>query len=202
MAYPWVFPSDNTGVRTTPVLAKIIREEIGRWDTDPGGDATWNNLGNGFETYFTTAARVGIDPETVLIRLKKRIAQTALPNLWIPQSGGLTETLSGVPSCINEMLLQSYEGMIRLFPAWPASRDARFDSLRTYGAFLVSSEKRNGTVQWVNILSEKGRICRIENPWPGQEPVVRCDRRKIAAEEKGQDLMFPTEAGRTYSLEL
>ncbi|MCX6226957.1 MAG: trehalose hydrolase, partial [Bacteroidia bacterium] len=168
-AYVFGFPGGVSGVKTDPVLADILCKEIGRWGTNPGGDADWNNLGNGIETYFTTAVRVGYDPKTIIARLKERIDKTALPNLWIPQSGGLTETLSAVPSCINEMLLQGFEGMIRIFPAWPAGRDARFENLRTWGAFLVSSEQKNGIVQFIKITSEKGRDCAVENPWPGRQ---------------------------------
>jgi alpha-L-fucosidase 2 len=202
MAYPWVFPSDITGVKTDSVFAEILRKEIGRWDTDPGGDATWNNLGNGFETYFTTAVRVGYDPEAIITKLKERIAKTALPNLWIPQSGGLTETLSAVPSCINEMLLQSYEGMIRLFPAWPAERDASFYNLRTYGAFLVSASKKGDVVQNVKIVSEKGRTCTFENPWPGKTPLITENGKPISASVNGNEFTFQTEARKEYSVGL
>ncbi|GAO44537.1 glycosyl hydrolase family 95 catalytic domain-containing protein [Flavihumibacter petaseus] len=197
-AYAWVFPSDITGVRSTPEFAEILRKEIGRWDSLPGGDATWNNLGNGFETYFTTAIRVGYDPEAVITKLKERIAKTALPNFWVQQSGGLTETLSAVPSCINEMLLQSYEGMIRVFPAWPGE-NARFHHLRTYGAFLVSSEKQAGTVRQVTINSEKGRPCSVENPWNTALSVTE-DGKPLIATVNGNVYTFPTKAGSTYQL--
>jgi alpha-L-fucosidase 2 len=202
MAYPWVFPSDITGVRTNPVFAEILSKEIGRWDTDPGGDASWNNLGNGIETYFTTAVRVGYDPDKVISKLKERITKTALPNLWVPQSGGLTETLSAIPSCINEMLLQSYEGMIRLFPAWPADRDARFENLRTYGAFLVTAEKKEGIVKNVKIESERGRSCTVENPWPGKIPVITQSGKEIVPTVKGSDYRFNTVAGKVYELRM
>jgi len=202
MAYPWVFPSDITGVMTDPVFAEILRKEIGRWDTDPGGDATWNNLGNGFETYFTTAVRLGYDPEAIITKLKARIAKTTLPNLWIPQSGGLTETLSAVPSCINEMLLQSYEGMIRVFPAWPVNRDASFENLRAYGAFLVSAEQMGGDVTNIKILSEKGRICTFKNPWPGKTLVISESGKPISSSVNKDEYTFQTEAGKTYELSL
>jgi len=198
MAYPWVFPSDITGVKTNPDFAEILRKEIERWDSNPGGDATWNNLGNGFETYFTTAVRVGYDPEAVITKLKERIKKTALPNLWVPQSGGLTETLSGIPSCINEMLLQGYEGMIRVFPAWPVQRDASFENLRTYGAFIVSASKKNGMVQYVKLHSEKGLDCKLENPWPGKQIVVHEQGNLIQHVLKENTILFPTIAGKEY----
>lgn len=202
MAYPLVFPSDITGVKTTPEFAEMLQKEIGRWDTNPGGDANWNNTGNGFETYFTSAIRLGYDPEAVILKLKERIAKTAQPNLWIPQSGGLTETLSAVPSCINEMLLQGYEGMIRVFPAWPVGKDARFWNLRTYGAFLISSERKNGTVQYIRITSEKGRECTFKNPWKGQTPSITENGKSIHPKIKGDLFTFPTQSGKIYMVSL
>jgi hypothetical protein len=72
------------------------------------------------------------------------------------------------------MLMQSYEGIIRMFPNWNKQKDASFKTLRAYGAFLVSSKLEKGNVQYVDLESEKGRVCVMENPWPGRKiKVVR-----------------------------
>lgn len=171
MMHGLVFPSGACGANTDAAFAKVLLDEVYRWDTDTINhsyllkDAKWDNLGNGFETYFTAAARLGYNGDRLLVELKKRIAKTSLPNLWIEQAGGGIETLSAVPSCVNEMLLQGYEGIVRVFPVWPKEKEASFDNLRTHGAFLVSSSCKNGEVQSVTILSEQGRLCKIENPW-------------------------------------
>jgi alpha-L-fucosidase 2 len=70
---------------------------------------------------------------------------------------------------IQEMLLQSHTGVLRIFPAVPVSwKDAAFDLLRAYGAFLVSARRRNGGVTDVRIVSEKGGLLKLENPFaPG-----------------------------------
>ena len=69
-------------------------------------------------------------------------------------------------AAVQEMLLQSYSGTIRLFPAVPAAwQDASFETLRAEGAFLVSAERRGGVVQRVEIVSERGGACRLENPF-------------------------------------
>lgn len=44
-------------------------------------------------------------------------------------------------------------------------KNAKFTNLRTYGAFLVSSSCKDGEIEYVTIVSEKGRTCKIENPW-------------------------------------
>jgi hypothetical protein len=68
---------------------------------------------------------------------------------------------------IQEMLLQSHAGVVRVFPAVPAAwKDVSFDSLRTYGAFLVSAKKKAGNVTEVRVRSEKGGRFRLENPFP------------------------------------
>jgi alpha-L-fucosidase 2 len=69
---------------------------------------------------------------------------------------------------IQEMLLQSHAGPIRIFPAVPASwMDISFHSLRAQGAFLVSAEKKGGRVEEVSIRSERGGRLRLENPFTG-----------------------------------
>ena len=63
-----------------------------------------------------------------------------------------------IPVVINECLLQSYTGELRLFPNWSkANGNARFQTLRAVGAFLVSAEYREGKVRWVRITSEAGQ---------------------------------------------
>jgi len=70
-------------------------------------------------------------------------------------------------SCAEaELLLQSVGDIVRVFPAWPADRDARFTNLRAQGGVLVSAEQRNGPVQDVTITSTVGGTLRLLSPWP------------------------------------
>ena len=69
-------------------------------------------------------------------------------------------------SAIQEMLIQSHTGVVRLFPAIPENwEDAAFENLRTYGAFLLSADMKNGNVEQVIIHSEKGGEVLLENPF-------------------------------------
>jgi alpha-L-fucosidase 2 len=78
------------------------------------------------------------------------------------------ETLSILAEAVNEMLLQSWDQTIRVFPATPAEWPAAF-TLRATGGFMVSSEReRGGPAKYVLITSELGNECRLANPWPGQ----------------------------------
>lgn len=67
---------------------------------------------------------------------------------------------------VQEVLLQSHTGTIRLFPAIPADwKEVSFDRLRAIGAFVVSAERKAGKTVEVEILSEKGGMLRLANPF-------------------------------------
>jgi len=68
-------------------------------------------------------------------------------------------------SGLQEMLIQSHTGIIKIFPAIPTSwEEASFKNLRTEGAFLVSANLVNGKVAWIEIRAEKDGICRLTDP--------------------------------------
>jgi alpha-L-fucosidase 2 len=70
---------------------------------------------------------------------------------------------------LQEMLLQSHGGTIRVFPAIPDTwKDVSFTTLRAEGAFLVSAQRINGNTKSVEIVSEKGGRCRLISPFSGK----------------------------------
>jgi len=103
-----------------------------------------------------------------------------------------------IPVVINECLLQSYTGELRFFPNWSkANGNARFQTLRAVGAFLVSAEYREGMVRWIRITSESGQRLRIINPWRTNVVVTRNGAREVV---QGEHLELPTHAGETLEL--
>lgn len=71
---------------------------------------------------------------------------------------------------IQEMLLQSHDGVVRLFPAIPASwENVSFTNLRAIGAFVVSAELKEGRLIKATVHAEKGGMLRIQ--LPGSEEV-------------------------------
>jgi alpha-L-fucosidase 2 len=101
---------------------------------------------------------------------------------------------------LQEMLLQSYSGTIRLFPAIPATwKDVSFKTLRAEGAFLISAERRNGTTQRVEVIAEKGGLLRLENPFPeASDAIAGIDASH--AKVDGKDLMIQTSPGQKLVL--
>ena len=81
------------------------------------------------------------------------------------RSGAWTESL-GVIAPLQEMMLQSWDGALRVFPAWPKDLDAKYTDFRAEGAFLVSAAWSDGRVANLEIRSEKDATCRLYPPWP------------------------------------
>ena len=77
-------------------------------------------------------------------------------------------------SGIHEMLLQSHTGIIRLFPAIPASwMDVSFDKLRAEGAFLVSANRENGKITRVELSAVKSGTLYLADPFAeGPDEIV------------------------------
>lgn len=69
---------------------------------------------------------------------------------------------------VQEMLLQSHTGIVRIFPAIPDSwKNVSFEKLRATGAFVISAERKDGRTKRVRILSEKGCKLRMALPFEG-----------------------------------
>ena len=70
---------------------------------------------------------------------------------------------------IQEMLLQSHTGIVRVFPAIPRGwNDVAFDNLRAVGGFLVSAVRKDGKVVRLRVYSEQGGNLKIASPVDGR----------------------------------
>lgn len=98
-----------------------------------------------------------------------------LPNTFYMEGRGLNpviETPLSAATSITDMLLQSWHGTIRVFPAVPDSwKDCAFEALRAEGGFDVSARMSDGKVEWVRIYNDAGNTCRVYLPY-WSEPVV------------------------------
>ncbi|KAA9036282.1 hypothetical protein FW778_18765 [Ginsengibacter hankyongi] len=67
---------------------------------------------------------------------------------------------------LQEMLLQSYSGVIEIFPAIPASwKEVSFNNLRAEGAFLISAVKTSGTIDEVKVRAEQEGTLHLKLPF-------------------------------------
>ena len=66
---------------------------------------------------------------------------------------------------IHELLLQSHQGFIEIFPALPSDwQNVSFKDLRTEGAFLVSAELKKGIIQEVQITATADGLLALKAP--------------------------------------
>ena len=89
-----------------------------------------------------------------------------LPNTFYVESQGknpVIETPLSAAASLTELLIQSWDETIRIFPAVPDHwKDCAFHALRAEGGFTVSAQRQDGRTEWVSLTSEKGQPCRIQ----------------------------------------
>ena len=159
-----IYPAGAIGLDSPPEVLEVSRNTI---DVRNG----WFD-GNGMNSFYPAAVRVGYDPKVILAKLREMVTTRCAPNGFIKRNPHGIENCSIVPNTINEMLCMGHRGVLRVFPVWPRDNDARFANIRAWGAFLVDSELVGGVVQYVRIKSERGRPCTVQNPWPRQKVTV------------------------------
>jgi hypothetical protein len=99
---------------------------------------------------------------------------------------------------LQETLLQSHGGVIRILPAASPDWSGAF-RLRAEGGFLVSVEFEAGSARTLEIQSLLGNHCAVENPWPNQMCVIRRAGR-IIQRARGRTLHFRTSRDAVYAL--
>ena len=123
------------------------------------------------------------------------------PNTMYLESGPVIETPLAGAASLHEMLLQSWGGKIRVFPAIPAAwKDVTIHNMRAEGGFLVSASRRNGKLQWVRITSLAGEPCNLSVDFGERITVVsnRRAKRMMGADGNGP---FGIEKGETVVLQ-
>jgi hypothetical protein len=201
-----VFPGEEFGMDAPEEIYRTLANTYKAHQNEGGNDIVFLNL---------QAARLGmLDME----KFKRQVNYAMLPNKtstdMVMQSGGRysdhtpfgwmgplgiwLENFS-LPVVINECLMQSYNGVISLYPNWDKQTDASFTTLRAVGAFLISSELSGGEITSLTLLSEKGSRCKIRNPW--EKAAVQLVRNGKPSETLTGDLLtFPTTANETIEL--
>jgi len=108
--------------------------------------------------------------------------------------------LSGAASVL-EMLLQSWGGKIRIFPALPDNwKDASFSDLRAEGGYLVSAVVKNKQLIWVKVKSSTGEDFIIKSAIAIQlQPVMASNNYAIKYLDNGE-IVIKLKAGETILL--
>lgn len=186
-----IYPASQIGLYSGKKLLKIAR------NTYFINDRRLDD--NGSNSYLPAGARIGVEPSYLIEGIKQNIREFGLPNMLFKHHGGGIEHLTMIPATINEMLMQSQEKHIRVFPCWDMNSDASFENLRADGAFLVSSELKGGKITSLTIKSLQGRKCTVH--CSEVKSVIRTsDRKKIKFTEDHGIISFKTEKDTEYTL--
>lgn len=85
-------------------------------------------------------------------------------------------------TAMHEMLLQSWGGVLRVFPASPQKwSDIAFKDLRGQGAFLVSAKKLSGETKFISVESLVGTPCVVQTDIP--DPRIYINGREVSKSE-------------------
>ncbi len=186
-----IYPASQIGLSSGKKLLKVAR------NTYFINDRRLDD--NGSNSYLPAGARIGVDPDFLIEGIHQNIKEFGLPNRLFRHYGGGIEHLTTIPATINEMMLQSHQGVIRIFPCWNKKMDASFNNLRADGAFLVSAELKNEKITSLRIRSLKGRACTVK--CEGIESVIDMENNKeIQFNIKGDLLSFKTQPDAEYVL--
>ena len=180
-----IYPCGCIGLLSDEKLLKIAKNTFAQrekycWDDD-----------NAVCSYYPMAARLGKDPAVIIEKLHSLSEKHRLPNMIYNFAGGCLETCPVYATTLNEMVLQSYEGAVRIFPCWKKSVDVSFKNLRADGAFLVSAAMKGGKVSDIKIESEAGGELKLINPFP--KSIIEMSGKTLIADKK--TITLPTEKG-------
>jgi len=199
-----VFPGEDYGLHSDLKTKEILRSSFLNQQNEGGNDLVFINL---------QAARIGM---LDLERFKRQVNYCLLPNgtasdRVMQVHGRYSDTTPygfmdklgiwfenfALPVVVNECLMQSYDGTIRMFPNWPMDKDAEFYNLRSAGAFLVNASLKNGHAGKIEITSEAGGILKIILPWKTGGTIVSQSGKKAIASNavemqtvKGEKIIF------------
>ncbi len=132
--------------------------------------------------------------------LQKLLSTRTHPNLWDVHPPFQIDGNFGAVSGMTEMLLQSYDGCIELFPALPeAWKNVRFHGLKARGNVTVSAVLQDGIVQKAEFVAAVNLpLCIKARGMHGVS--VTENGKQIQAETDGNSCRFTVVAGKTYTL--
>ncbi|MDD5705334.1 MAG: glycoside hydrolase N-terminal domain-containing protein [Kiritimatiellae bacterium] len=100
----------------------------------------------------------------------------------------------------GEMLLQSHNGIVRVFPGLEPKASASFQRLRAEGPVLVSARAVQGAPRFVRLEGLVMTCVRIRNPWPGARVAVKGDKGRASSRRYGEYIDVEVRPGATITL--
>ncbi len=159
-----VYPHDLIGVDSDPELLNMALNNYNNRSKNTTAVYSWNVDG-------IQQARLGLGNDAdehlgIMINMKQKRSSG-----YTDDGNGEMESMGLHISTMTEMLLQSYDGVIRVFPAVPDNFEGAF-TLLAKGGFLVSSEYSDGAAAYIGITSQYGGEAIVSIPWENADFVI------------------------------
>jgi hypothetical protein len=132
----------------------------------------WNGLSSAFRGYSYVAgmtfATMKGDRTTALSKLNTFLNGQPTANTMYRETSPVIETPLFFARGVQELMLMSHGGIIRVFPGAPSTwSDVAFDRFRAEGAFLVSAKRKAGVTKFVRVESLAGEPCKVKHGMSG-----------------------------------
>jgi hypothetical protein len=176
----------------SPADRELVDKSVVHWHRIENGKALAGYSYTGAASLYAALGR-GNDANQILqhFLLGDIGISQLLSNTMYVESGGrnpVLETPLSAAASIIELLLQSWGGKIRVFPAVPEEwKDASFNQLRAQGGFLVSAARNQGKTDWISVKSLTGEPCVVKVPdWATAVPMTKGKQIQVTKIAEGE----------------
>lgn len=196
------YPQDSTGLRISSSIPyaqshrhfshmlMIYPLYLLHWDQPENRDLIerslkyWHSKPQALQGYsFTGSASVYAmmgEGDKAKKALKELLNKFVRVNTMYKESGPVIETPLAAAASMQELYLQYWNNIVRIFPAVPSDwPDAAFEHFRTEGAFLISAVRKGGKTRWVKIESLAGGEVKIKPGFTGNIKIKSVQKRSF-----------------------
>jgi hypothetical protein len=216
--------NDMIGLSTQPTATRHNDENIGLEAVWPynliGDDSPLTALakrtytsrsyvnGNDWSNDSLQAARLGLASEVKNDLLAATKSYQDYPSglasfTGRPASEPYIEQSAVLAAAVSEALVQDYDGLLRIAPAWPTDWTGEGSA---YGPHRtkVDVQVSGGVVSTVAIVSGSDNAISVRSPWPGQAVTVvdGGTGATVLASQSSATFTIPAETGKSYLVEL
>ena len=197
-----VTPTNQLGYYSAPDELTMAKDTIDVYSTRNA----WTQINN-FPKMYDIAVRTRYPSATVVGNLASTIRSQMKANMMIFDNNHGSEK-AGATQAVNDMLMLSDQGVIKLFGNWQPTMNASFTRLRS-GSFLISGSWSGAdrAAASGSITSENGGSVTVASLW--KDMIIKDDQGNTVAATLGSapnhpdepTYTFDTVEGKTYTFE-
>lgn len=167
-----IFPLYDMNLDNAPNKIPLMQKSVQHY-TDLDGDnciykfsgasSLWSALGNGDSALKWLNRSLELLPRFGVPPAPSRIPTLTQNTFYSERENPTFESPISASRSMLDMLLQTWGGVIRVFPSMPTDwKDASFYQLLSEGAFLISANRLAGKTQFIQVTSLAGEPCTLK----------------------------------------